>query len=183
MAIFGICSGSHDMVVCRQISGSCWFWLAERVFLEMVHTTKIFVTLVGFSTGFATAMVLWCDFCKYRKFLHSMGMAGDWRSFSQFWKALVFWISFWEDLLLNETFSFWKFITRWFCLDFGSRLCQDSNRSRKYVDRNHWHFTLVCGWKEGEWRIRFESFCDPKDLLTWTVFVWTLTFLVVCVSL
>ena len=54
----GACSGSHDMVVCILFGRLCWFWLAERISGLVMHTTMVFMSMVGFSAGFGATMLL-----------------------------------------------------------------------------------------------------------------------------
>ena len=54
----GACSGSHDMVVCILFGRLCWFWLAERISGLVMHTTMVFMSMVGFSAGFRATMLL-----------------------------------------------------------------------------------------------------------------------------
>ena len=87
LATFDACSGSHDMVVCGQISGFCWFWLAERVFDEMVHTTMILVSMF-----LPDLQPLWCF--DAISAVSSFAWYG-WRlRFSYVWRFWAFGISF-----------------------------------------------------------------------------------------
>ena len=52
------CNGSHDMVVCILFGRLCWFWLAECISGLVMHTTMVFVSMVGFATEFGSTMLL-----------------------------------------------------------------------------------------------------------------------------
>ena len=56
VCVLDACNGNHDMVVCTLFGRLCWFWLAECISGLVVHTTMVFMSLVGFATVFVALM-------------------------------------------------------------------------------------------------------------------------------
>ena len=52
------CNGSQDMVVCILFGRLCWFWLAECISGLVMHTTMVFMSMVGFAIEFGSTMSL-----------------------------------------------------------------------------------------------------------------------------
>lgn len=89
--------------------------------------------------------VLWWDFGKYRKFLHGMAGLRFSTAFGRFW---AYGISFVKICCWMKHSAFGSSSLDDFALMLAPGCVKTTTGAESTRTCSHWHFTLVCGWKE-----------------------------------